>query len=311
MNKAINEQLEEQIDENDAAEATETVVKPLKFSAEILERDKRVVDCVEINLKDGSARVVETSDAPKLTKKVLKEKGAPLQVGRTLFDGAAMEVDMWHGMPLSVDLARSNLIALYKDRIQEDYSAFVERELAIKHLVLASLIPDAFSYEGTPKGLPPIEDCSEVLIGALWDAFLQLHFPALDDVYQVQVMRGIPQDVYAMLGNTFEMYPVGEKLKTDQMTPDAIETYVNRANAQRAVLVSSLILEPCLSYNGEGNEKHPYPVEKLSERMLQCLDNAQKASNTPAGGQDLLNRFLQYQHVRIRERGGSRDSADG
>ena len=305
MNKAISEQLEEQVDESYEAEVAEDIAKPLKFSAEMIERDKRTVDIVEINLKDGSARVVETSDAPKLTKKALKEKGAPLQVGKTLFDGAEMEVDMWHGMPLSVDIGRSNIVALYKDRIQEDYGSFVERELAIKQFVLASLIPDAFSYEGTPKGLPPIEDCSEILIGALWNAFLELHYPVLDDIYQVKVVRGIPEDVYAMLGNTFEIYPVGEKLKTDQMTPDAIETYVNRANAQRAVLVSSLILDPCLSYEGEGQGKHPYPVEKLSEWMLQCFDNAQRASNFSAGGQNLLNRFLQQLQNRARESGDS------
>ena len=311
MDKAIQEQLEEQVDESYEAEVTENVVKPLKFSAEMIERDKRETDIVEINLKDGLARVVEESDAPKLTKKALKEKGAPLQVGKALFDGAVMEVDMWHGMPLSVDIGRSNIVALYKDRIQEDYSAFVERELAIKQFVLASLIPDAFSYEGVPKGLPPIEDCSEILIGALWNAFLELHYPVLDDIYQVKVMRGIPEDVYAMLGNTFEIYPVGEKLKTSQMTPDAIETHVNRANAQRAVLMSSLILEPALSYKGEGRGKYPYPVEKLSEWMLQCLDNAQKASNTPAGGQGMLDRFLQYQQNRVRKSGDAGDSADG
>ena len=51
----------------------------LKFSAEVIERDNRQVDIVEINFKDATAQVVQDSDAPKLTKKVLKEKGAPIQ----------------------------------------------------------------------------------------------------------------------------------------------------------------------------------------------------------------------------------------
>ena len=61
-------------------EEGEVVKTPLKFSAEVIERDNRQVDVVEINFKDATAQVVQDSDAPKLTKKVLKEKGAPIQV---------------------------------------------------------------------------------------------------------------------------------------------------------------------------------------------------------------------------------------
>ena len=70
------------------------------FTSEIIERDARQIDVVEINFKDATAQVVQDSDAPKLTKKVLKEKGAPIQTGKTTFDGAAMEVDMYHGVGL-------------------------------------------------------------------------------------------------------------------------------------------------------------------------------------------------------------------
>ena len=55
-------------------EEGEIVKTPLKFSAEVIERDNRQIDVVEINFKDATAQVVQDSDAPKLTKKVLQRE---------------------------------------------------------------------------------------------------------------------------------------------------------------------------------------------------------------------------------------------
>ena len=273
-------------------EEGEVVKTPIKFSAEVIERDNRQVDIVEVNFKDATAQVVQSSDAPKLTKKVLKEKGAPIQTGKTTFDGAKMTVDMYHGVGLTLELLRQQVFDAYKDRNLEDLTTFVERDLEVKRLLLSGLIPDTFSYQGNPVDLPPIEDITDILLNALWDAYVDLHFPLDDSIFQIQVVRGIPLDVNQMLQNTFEMYPVGGKVDTEGMPDDEMEMFVERSDAQRSVLVSSMIVEPKLSFNGEGVGKHPYPVEKLSEWFMQCLHAGYRASNVPVGGQAALQRFL-------------------
>ena len=273
-------------------EEGEVVKTPLKFTPEIIERDARQIDVVEINFKDATAQVVQDSDAPKLTKKVLKEKGAPIQVGKTTFDGAAMEVDMYHGVGLTLELLRQQVFDAYKDRNLEDLTTFVERDLEVKRLLLSGLIPDTFSYQGNPVDLPPIEEITDILLNALWDAYVDLHFPLEDDIYQIRVVRGVPLDVNQMLQNTFEIYPVGGKVDTEGMPDDEMEMFVERSDAQRSVLVSSMILSPNLSVNGEGSGKNPYPVEKLSEWFMQCLHAGYRASNVPVGGQAALSRFL-------------------
>ena len=286
---------------DDIPDEGELPKKPLKFSAEIIERDKRKVDIVEVNLKDASAKVVESSKAPKLTKKALKEKGAPIQTGKTVFDGETIEVDMWHGVSLALDIARSNIIDAYKDRDLNDLATFTERETAVKRLMLSGIIPDTFSYQGHPQGLPPIEECTDILLNALWDAYINLHFPIEDSIYQVKVVRGVPLDVNQMLGKTFEMYPVGDKPNTAEMVEDELEMFVERSDAQRSVIVSSMVIEPCLSLDGESGGKHPYPVEDLSEWMMQCLYAAYRVSNAPARGQVSLQRFLRQFTNRIGE----------
>ena len=273
-------------------EEGEVVKTPLKFSAEVIERDNRQVDIVEINFKDATAQVVQASDAPKLTKKVLKEKGAPIQTGKTTFDGAEMEVDMYHGVGLTLELLRQQVFDAYKDRNLEDLTTFVERDLEVKRLLLSGMIPETFSYQGNPADLPPIEDITDILLNALWDAYVDLHFPLKDDIYQIKVVRGIPLDVNQVLQNTFEMYPVGGKVDTAGMPDDEMEMFVERSDAQRSVLVSSMILSPNLSVNGEGSGKNPYPVENLSEWFMQCLHAGYRASNVPVGGQAALSRFL-------------------
>ena len=280
---------------NGASESTRVVEKdPVKFSAEMIKRDGRLSDIVEVNLKDTSARIVKSSKAPKITKKVLKEKGAPIQTGKSVIEGANVEVDMHHGVSLALNLERQIVIDKYKDNYLKDLETFTERERAVKRLVLSRLIPDTFSYEGKPEGLPAIEACSDTLLEGLWEAYLDLHFPIEDDIYQVKVLREIPEPVRATLSDTYEMYPVVENIDADAITNDELERFLIHHETQRSVLVSNMILDPCLSYKGEGKSKHPYPTEDLSEWMMQCFTNAYSTSNTVMG---VLRRFLQQREA--------------
>ena len=272
-------------------EEGEVVKTPIKFSAEVIERDKRQFDIVEVNFKDATAQVVQDSDAPKLTKKVLKEKGAPIQTVKTTFDGAKMTVEMYHGVGLTLELLRQQVFDAYKDRNLEDLATFVERDVEVKRLMLSGLIPDTFSYQGNPADLPPIEDITDILLNALWDAYVDLHFPLGDSIFQIQVVRSIPLDVNQMLQKTFEVYPVGRKVDTENMPDDEMEMFVERSDIQRSIIVSSMIVNPKLSYDAQG-EKNAYPVEKISEWFMQCLFAGYRASNVPVGGQAALSRFL-------------------
>ena len=107
--------------------------------------------------------------------------------------------------------------------------------------------------------LPPIEEITDILLNALWDAYVDLHFPLDDSIYQIQVVRGVPLDVNQMLQNTFEMYPVGGKVDTAGMPDDEMEMFVERSDAQRSVLVSSMLLDPKLSFNGRRRWETPLP----------------------------------------------------
>ena len=51
------------------------------------------------------------------------------------------------------------------------------------------------------------------MIEALCNALNAVNDPEKDDIYQVTVRRGVPADAFALLGDTFEWYPVGGKSK--------------------------------------------------------------------------------------------------
>ena len=257
----------------------------------------------------------------------MKAKGAPIQVGRTVFDGAVMEVDVFHGKPLALQLAHERLLDEYRNpereaereerlavirkeykdnltekdkhvkQIQEEYKDLeltaeqrIEREDRAKRLILAGMIPNTFSYEGSNPELYPIEDIDELLLNALWTAHLDVNMRIDDDWVQVQVRRAVPIEVKLMLQNTFEVFPLGKGEKVAEMAEDALESFLERSDAQRNVLVSSMIMKPALSLNGNG-AKNAYPIENLSEQMLQCLFSAYSVVNTPSEGLNMLRMF--------------------
>ena len=299
MNESIQSQLDEQLKQKRSAKVVETSDAPL-LTPDVLERDKRSKDLVEINLKDQTARVVETSDAPELTAEVLSAKGRPIQTVELVFDGQVFQVGVRHGKPMHVEVAHSRVLNEFKERMSESdeltAELLEERDTAVKHLLVSSMITDPvtthpmFSYENEGEG-HPIEDCSQILLNALWEAYTAIQFPREDDIYQVQVLRGTPLDTALLLGETFETYPVGDLgKKFIDMSADELEAVEKRSLAQRRVLVALMLPDVPLSLNGQEREG-AMPVEDLSEAMLATLFEAYRVANIPAAGLASLERF--------------------
>ena len=72
MNENIQNQINEQNEEaNDPENVTASIADLPMLTSDVVARDSRRVDIVEVNFKDGSVRVVESSDAPKITPEIL------------------------------------------------------------------------------------------------------------------------------------------------------------------------------------------------------------------------------------------------
>jgi len=309
-------------------DAGEPATEPIQFSPEILTRSRREFDTVEFNLSTGECRIVEKSKAKRLGKAVMKERGAVIQKGQTVFDGGVMEVDVYHGRPLGLQIAHEQLLDEYRDRereaerddrlkevrreykgaerdthiqqIQEEYKDLVlspeqriEREDRAKRLILAGMIviDGMFSFEGRPAdALTPIDDMDEILLNALWSAYNDVNNRFHEEWYSVEVRRGTPLETKLMLNSTFESYQLGTGESPSEMTEETLEDALERSNARRNILVSSMIVKPALSLGGKG-AKHAYPIEDLSEQMLQCLHAAYSIVNSPSEGLKMLRRF--------------------
>ena len=218
---------------------------------------------MEINFLDGSARVVESSDAPEITPEILKEKAKPIQSAKMIFDAAEYQIKIKHGKGLVLDIAQSQLLERMKDADP------AERTKAVKHLFLADMVviqdtpTDAptpmFSYQGTPDGFPPIEDCSDILLNELWNAYVDVNFPIEDAKYQVTILRGMPIHASHLLRDTLELYPVRNALTpVKDMGEDA--KYRGLGSTRRyctkaCVIVSSMCICPSFSFNQRRQER--------------------------------------------------------
>ena len=296
MNENIQNQINEQNEEaHDPDNVTASIADLPMLTSDVVARDSRRVDIVEVNFKDGSVRVVESSDAPKITPEILKEKAKPIQSAKMIFDAAEYQIQIRHGKGLALDIEHRRLL----DRMKDADPA--EKTKAVKHLFLADMVviqdtptdtpTPMFSYEGTPDGFPPIEDCSDILLNELWNAYVQVNFPIEDAKYQVTILRGMPIHASHLLRDTLEIYPVRNALTpVSEMGEDAIASWVTRDTAQRQVIVSSMCICPAFSFNQEG-KKGAYAIEDISDGWLSILYEAYKVSNIPSEAVNSLRRF--------------------
>ena len=137
-----------------------------------------------------------------------------------------------------------------------------------------------------------------------------------DDIYQIEVRRGMPMEFAVLLQVTAEVYALRRK-RIREETPDAdkhpeIEVEASRLREEedrqiKQITVASLVVRTLkktkeiklvFSINGEGGR---IPIEDQSDLLLAALYNCVMEVQTPEGFTDALNRF----------QGISRDDGDG
>lgn len=298
--KSIQEQLDSRIQQRRAAQVVSDSDLPT-FTPEIFDHDERETALVEVNFKDMSARVVATSDAPKLTRDVLQTLGKPIKTVEMFYDNAFFQVDVRDGIPLELEIQQLKLMTEYADR-EKDPVVKEERNIELSRLLLSGMLVDPqFSYRGRGEGVP-IETRSRVMLDSFAEAFSVVNQLENDAIYQVTVRRGVPADAFSITGGeTFEFYPIGKQKKYLEMSSEELSAEMARNTSRRRVLVPAMIVDPKLSYvpvDGEEvvesptDENAPYPVGLLSERFMRTLFEAHRVVNVPAAGVSALGRFL-------------------
>ena len=149
-------------------------------------------------------RVVESSDAPILTDKLIKDKGKKTYTVEFVFDDDIYQIEVRRGMPMEFAVllkVTADVYALRRKRSSEenqdaDKQPEKEAEAArlrteedrhIKEITVASLhvstnkktkeIMPVFSFNGK-GGKIPIEDQSDLLLNALYNAVMEVQTPA-------------------------------------------------------------------------------------------------------------------------------------
>ena len=197
------------------------------MTPDVLTNDERTTDIVEINLKNQSARVVESSDAPKLTKKIIQEKDKPIKTVEVPFDGLKWQIHVRYGVPLGIDLQRQKIVNSYIQKNKDgtpkplDARTRKERNEKVKRFMLsAMLVNPRFTYGESVEGVASIEKQSQILVNALWQAYVEVNFPVADEIYQVTVLRGVPFDASILIGKGFGLYPLNILGKSDTKLTD-------------------------------------------------------------------------------------------
>lgn len=297
--KSIQEQLDSRIQQRRAAQVVSDSDLPT-FTPEIFDHDERETALVEMNFKDMSAKLVESSDAPKLTREVLETLGKPIKTVEMFYENAFFQVDVRDGIPLELEIQQLKLMTEYADR-EKDPVVKEERNIELSRLLLSGMLVDPqFSYRGKGEGIP-IETRSRVMLDSFAEAFSVVNQLENDAIYQVTVRRGVPADAFSITGGeTFEFYPIGKQKKYLEMSSEELSAEMARNTSRRRVLVPAMIVDPQLSYAPiddeadvlPADENAPYPVGLLSERFLRTLFEAHRIVNIPAAGVSALRRFL-------------------
>ena len=311
MATSIQDQLDEQVETQTENATVDIADMPLLTDAAI-RNDARRVDICEINFSTQTARIVGTSDAPKLTLGVVREHSAPVQPAKMIFDQQEHRVNVKMGVIFSVNARHTQLLKRFegkpilddkgehvldknKEPKREPLSPEKSNQLnrAVKNLYISEMI-DApqFSFEGEGKGTP-IEDVSDVLADALFSAYVEKNQAEEDNVFQITVLRGQPIHAAILMQDSFDAFPAPLQKEVASMSPQEIEMTTQRSLAQRRILVSSMVYPEgfLFSLNGEGGEGELYPIESISELWLQTLHAGYRASNIPEAGLQIVSRF--------------------
>lgn len=295
--KSIQEQLDSRIQQRRAAQVVEASDLPT-FTPDIFDHDERETALVECNFKDMSAKRVESSDAPKITREILETLGKPIKTVEMFYENAFFQVSVRDGIPLELEIQQLKLMTEYADR-EKDPVVKEERNIELSRLLLSGMLVDPqFSYRGRGEGVP-IETRSRVMLDSFAEAFSVVNQIETDSIYQVTVRRGVPADAFAITGGeTFEFYPIGKQKKYLEMSSEELSAEMARNTARRRVLVPAMIVDPQLSYAEDIGVENPshgsdgYPVGLLSERFMRGLFECHRVVNIPAAGVASLRRFL-------------------
>lgn len=291
MNQSLQDQLDAQREEQTANATTDIADMPL-LTDEAIRNDARRTDLVEVNFANQTARIVGTSDAPKLTIDVVREFSTPVQPEQITFDQQKHRVMVKMGLPFSVRARHAQILNRFSDN-PDSAENTAQRTRAVKNLYISEMI-DApkFSFEGIGEGRP-IEEMSDVLVDELFGAYVNKNEPMEDSIYQVTVLRGQPIHTAILMQDSFDPLPQALQTEVVHMTAQDIEATTQRSRKRREIYVASMVFPEgfSFSFNGEGNEGELFPVEDLSELYLETLNAAYKASNVPEAGYQMVNMF--------------------
>ena len=309
VNPSIQEQIDEQVEDTETQQTENLRDIPLLTHAALAE-ESRPSDCVEVDVNAGTARVVETSDAPELTRDIILEKYQAVQHAKITYNLQNWEVGVRHGKPLAVEIQHAKILARYEKSIEtanenDQKRLTAQRDDEIKRYLLSQMIAEpVFSYQGIPKDGFPLEDASSVLIDVLWEAYLKRNHPLTDNIYQVKVRRSTPLDAALMLQETFQIYPLEPSdIPILEMNESDLRTLIERNLAQKQILVGSMILEPRFTKDVEVEQEH-IPIHAISDGLLNVLHQAYRVVNLPEEGLKSLERFQELESNRARGNSG-------
>lgn len=128
-----------------------------------------------------------------------------------------------------------------------------------------------------------------------------------DEIFSIEVRRGMPLEFAILLQVTAEVYALAEKPNTKTQDADKAEKPKRTEEESRVaeegdrkikqITVSSMVVRtvkktkkivPIFSFNGKGGK---IPIEDQSDKFLKMLYDAVMAVNAPEGSADALSRF--------------------
>ncbi len=215
---------------------------------------------VEINISTAKASPVETSDAPILTAHVLKSKAKPIQTVEIDYEGEMYQVAVRHGHSLEVEVQSEKLKpAYFNGRDVSGYEPFY-----INFLLAKMIVNPVLGYDVEDEGVN-IWTINKDLQDTLFQAYLTVNHPD-DDIYQIQVRRGVPEEVWYRLS----VYPKVERERLSEMSDAELSEAAGIWRALRKIIVSTMIASPVISESEGGG----YPPDEISEKVMQTLLNA-------------------------------------